>query len=133
MDILREFNGDGYHAELEDLPDQEFLRLTIHGKYHAGSNQELIQTTKQEADARGYRKCLVDYRDAEVSMSVLEIVRRPKEFAEVGMERSFQSALVFDPAKVDIDLRFLENYFYNRSWYLRCFDDIEEALAWLRD
>lgn len=133
MVILKELDGQGYHAVIEDIPGQEMVTLTITGKYHAGSNQELIQFSTQAAVERGYNKCLVDYRGAIVTMSTAEIYNRPKEFKKAGVPWQLKSAMLFDPEKVDIDTEFVETVFYNRGWQLRCFLELTAALDWLSE
>lgn len=81
-------------------------------------------------------RTLTDFREAELTVSVLQIFNLPGELQEIAKAAnlniySFKRAIVSatDPTGLD----FYETVSRNRGHYTRLFLDFEEAKQWLKD
>jgi hypothetical protein len=114
-------------------------RRIIRGKVTGKINQNLIWQyaieMKTMIEQEKVNLILSDYREAQISFSMVEIFNIPDQHNEVlssvGMNvHALKRAILFNNRKHDL-VQFFENVVINRGHYMKTFGDESEALAWL--
>jgi hypothetical protein len=115
--------------DIEYLPDHKVLVVRARGTLDAAASEQVIAAGAAAAAQHDCTRHLVDYRQARVSLSVLDMYHRPDLYREQGMPHNTCIALLF--SRLDNDTRFREAVAVNRGVSLRTFTSEDQALAWL--
>lgn len=120
-------------VDVEYLPAVGAIRLTTHGVLSTDTIKKLVAVALAHAESHGVSQFLVDHRDVDLVISIVEIYDLPKLFESQGLPRYFRVASLFKP---DPQTEQYFNFHESRSasaGFLQCvFTGEEEALDWLR-
>ena len=73
---------------------------------------------------------LIDHRDTELDMTILQIDDMPKMLKEIGFGFQIKAAIICDPSFED-KFRFFQSVTYLASFNIRVFPDEITAMEWL--
>jgi hypothetical protein len=77
-------------------------------------------------------RMLVDYRDAQVQVSTLDVYALPERYEALGLSRSVRIAVVLPRGLDDTELfEFYTDVTHNRGYMTRLFESVEDAQRWL--
>ncbi|MHC4624374.1 MAG: hypothetical protein ACYS4W_10795 [Planctomycetota bacterium] len=88
--------------------------------------KEIIGT----ASKHNCKRFLNDMREAQLDLSTIEIYEIPGFLDAAGLDRTSKRALVV--SRQPEDYRFFENVSINRGYNVKVFEDMDEAMNWLR-
>lgn len=109
----------------------------IHCVYadHVSTEDYEAGTLKTIALAKKHKSNLILIDESELktaAVSTLEIYKMPRFYEVADANRRSKWALIMPPGgKVRGDLEFYVTMCLNRGWYLKAFDDRQEAIDWL--
>lgn len=116
--------------EFKHLNSSNIVLCNVSGLYEFTSNTQLLEKLVQELSKHQSKKCLIDYRSADVILNVTVSFNRPNKFKELGIDNNTKGAVVFK--KLTKESLFYENVCQNRGWNMRVFDNYETAMDWLK-
>jgi len=114
----------------EYLKEEEVLRVRITGTLRQDPSLELVKQIKGEMEIHDCRKSLIDLRNGELIVNITTTYYRPHQFIELDISHKNRVAFVVNT--INTNLRFFENVFANKGYYLFVFDDYKKAMAWLK-
>lgn len=114
--------------------DAHIIEVKYSGKITSKDVGGILSAALQAAEENGCVLFLSDCREAELGMSVMDIYRVPKTFADLSASRglfvqTFRYAIVISNDKRLFG--FLENVFINNMQRAKLFFDLEPAKEWL--
>ena len=112
----------------------KIIRIRYCGQLTVADLQRGSQEAAQRIIDCQCQRVLVDSREVDFKLSTLEILDLPETFstvlAELGLElRKIKRALVV--VSLGNDYRFLETVAVNRGYWVKLFDNLDEAEEWL--
>jgi hypothetical protein len=109
----------------------DFLEVTPDGIINlTTSRQLLVDIAQAELDPVDY-ELLVDFRDTQGRLSILDIYQLAAELSQHGNTFRRKVALLVLPG-VDFDqARFFETCSHNRGFSVNAFTDYEKAMRWI--
>ena len=110
-------------------PDSRILTVTVTGLVNRPLWEEQLRASIQEAVRHSCFRFLVDYRQAELRLNLIDLYERPAFYETAGMPRSARIAILFAPATKDTE--FIEHVTANRGYAVKIFSEEDEAFAWL--
>jgi hypothetical protein len=110
-------------------PDNHIIHVHVSGLVDRPQWEKLLQSSLKEAALHSCYCFLVDYREAELRLGLLDLYDRPSYYEKVGMPHNARIALLFAPSAKDTD--FIETVTSNRGYSVRVFREIEPAAVWL--
>lgn len=118
---------------IDYLEKDDIIQITTSG---SGSWEQSMETCK-EALALGRRmgshRYLVDHRQLEHGMTILQVDTLPETFKEIGVTAEDNIAIVYDPVSELSDMfSFFRDSSFLASLRVRLFTEIDEASAWLK-
>ena len=125
----------GYTIQL--MEEQKIILVTISGKWNPEMDKPLGVEIMSKVGEWKVSKVLVDMRELQFEMPVIDIFQRAKDLSEQRREFapvSSKVALVYHPKdrKTIENFIFFENTAQNRGSPYRVFKDMESALEWLK-
>ena len=109
----------------------DVMLVTVEGKWDKGTATQARHKTSSMATRDGFKAMLIDLRNAQVLMSVTDIVELTPYLKE-DFPHGFRHALVVpDDSVLSENTRFAENLAVNNGINLRMFSDYEKAISWL--
>ncbi|MFZ0035106.1 MAG: hypothetical protein WAK60_08995 [Sedimentisphaerales bacterium] len=85
------------------------------------------------AKKHGMYKTLIDFRQMQSKLTILQIDDMPNVLREIGVGPEFKTASVYDPAKSHShEFEFFNNAATLRHIRVKQFTDPDEALTWLK-
>ena len=123
MEYTYHYNADGHIIEVK-----------YQGKITSKDVGGILSGALQAAEENGCVRFLSDCREAELSLSVTDIYRIPKAFADLSASRglliqTFRYAILI--SKGSSNFGFLETVFINNMQRAKLFFDLEPAKEWL--
>jgi hypothetical protein len=123
-----------YTIQLDKENEWVFIRAT--GEWDRGTDDLMVQEIMHIINENGLRKVLLDIRELQFDLSMVQIFERVKTLREARMKQETTSsrvALVYDAQnpKLVADMKFFETASQNRMVPYRVFIHIEEARKWL--
>lgn len=114
--------------------DAHIIEVKYQGKITSKDVEGILSGALQAAEENGCIKFLSDCREAELSLSIMDIYRVPKTFADLSASRglrvrTFRYAILI--SKGNNDFGFLETVFINNMQKAHLFFDLEAAKEWL--
>jgi hypothetical protein len=114
--------------------DAHIIEVKYQGKIASKDVGGILSGALQAAEEDGCVRFLSDCREAELKLSVMDIYRVPKTFADLSSSRgllvwTFRYAIVI--SKGSSNFGFLETVFVNNMQRARLFFDLEPAKEWL--
>jgi hypothetical protein len=116
--------------EHEYSPESHILFVTVTGFVDRALWERQLKVSIQEAKAHSCFRFLVDYRQAEMKLGLIDLYERPAYYGEAGMPRTARIAIMFAPTEKDTE--FVETVTANRGYSVKTFEDGDQAIAWLR-
>jgi len=114
----------------------QVISVVITGKWDSQTDKIMALDVMAKVDEIGVDKVLIDMRELQFDLPMINIFDRAKELRE--QRRSFSAhssrvALVYKSTdkKLDNNLKFFEDASQNRGLPYRVFKDTDEALEWL--
>ena len=93
---------------------------------------ELMAKTEEKAKKWGFNRHIVDFREAEKQLGVLEDYEMARSKArKYGLEPFSKHALIVRHEDIN-EFRFVETAFRNSGYNLRVFTEENEALDWIK-
>ncbi len=105
------------------------LSVRVWGEVTASTWREQVKKSIEQAQAHSCIRFLIDYRESDMKMSLVELFKRPAVYAELGMPREARIALIFKDGHPDVN--FIEAVAQNRFYNVKVFNSPETALSWL--
>jgi hypothetical protein len=130
--MVEEDRRDALAWVFDFLSERGILTVKATGKVTSGTSPKLFDAIARELQQRGARAVLVDYRDAQIKFSVVEIYELPDVQRDRGLPTSIRAALLVAPdAMAREDLEFFEDRQFNSGQPVQVFHDGDAALDWL--
>ena len=95
------------------------------------TDQALAAAIATAVDLRS-KKLLFDVRGADLANYYSYIVRHAESALAMGLDGSFRLAILGTPEQDNV-MAFMVSVGHNRGWTVRCFLEMEDALAWLHE
>ena len=115
--------------EITHLKDSNVLSIRVWGEVTVSTWQRQVKESIERAQELSCALYLVDYRDANMKMSFLDLFNRPQFYAEVGLSHAARIALIFGEDYPEAG--FIELVTGNRGYQVEVFSSQEAAIAWL--
>jgi uracil phosphoribosyltransferase len=97
------------------------------------SAKQLCIEAMSSAIEHNSHKYLLDHRDVETTMPVLDLEKVPRIMKEVGVDPEGKMVVLVDPSSPNNNLfTFVKNVLNLASVQIKIFYDKDEALTWLR-
>jgi hypothetical protein len=109
---------------------KDFIRTTVTGVFDFALSRQALLDIASEIEQPGEYEILVDTREAEIVLSVVDIVQLGKTLANHSSLRRSKIGLL-TPIRDAKQAEFLETVSVNRGARVRVFTDFEEAITWL--
>jgi len=122
-------NPDGQLWKFTYLNDAKITLVQVLGEITAPTWRRLLADSIEQAHKQPCDRYLVDYRRANVKMSVIDLYNRPKYYAQTKMSHDVRVALVFSEGYQEAD--FIEAVTQNRDYQVKVFTASEPAIVWL--
>jgi hypothetical protein len=119
-----------FEWKIEYLAVENYLLLTSQGSMDVPSANAMVQALVEAAEKYQCRNHLIDHRATTFAFKFTDYYERPAVNAKLGITRLFRTAMIF--SKLTNETIFMENVFRNRGYNMRHFDDLDEALNWLK-
>lgn len=122
---------------IEIMQEAGFIRVMTTGKWIKEKDDGLVREIMETIARTGVRKVLLDMRELHFDFPLFTIFQRAQDLRDQRMEYSLLSlkvALVYPPEneKMKDDFSFFETAAQNRGLPYRVFEQVEEALEWLK-
>jgi hypothetical protein len=91
----------------------------------------MLKEAIPEAAKHSCDRYLLDYREAQALISMVDVYDRPASYERLAIPRTARLAVL--PSSDFKDRRFAEDVAYNRRYQLRFFDSQEMAIKWLTE
>jgi len=118
------------HYIVDHLPEYHIILITTGGKITAGNLNQLVLDAKAAADRDNCKLLLLDHRQAQVHLDILEISNRPDELDRLGFPRSCKIAAVYREQHFEL-FRLFETVCVNRGFQVKIFTEFVAARNWL--
>ena len=114
---------------LDFIDDQEIVKVVFNGKASVEDHEAVRTEAARALSSRGWGKLLVDARNIESEMSVID------DFGFTKSHKSHKPPLecvaVIHRQDETERFRFIENVALNRGQHMKVFTDEREAIDWL--
>jgi len=109
--------------------ESRILFVTVTGMVDRPLWEIQLRVSIKEAVSHSCFRFLVDYRQADLRLGLIDLYERPSTYEVAGMPRSARIAILFAPGTKDTE--FIETVTSNRGYAVKVFADRDEAAAWL--
>ena len=109
---------------------KDFIKTTVRGVLDFALSRQALLDIASEIEHPGEYEILVDTREAEIVLSVVDIVQLGEALANHSSLRRSKIGLL-TPMRDAKQAEFLETVSVNRGARVRVFTDFEEAITWL--
>lgn len=109
---------------------KDFIKTTVTGVLDFTLSRQALLDIASEIEHPGEYEILVDTREAEIGLSVVDIVELGKALA-VHPSLSRSKIAILTPMSDVKQAEFLETVSVNRGARVRVFTDFEESITWL--
>ena len=112
------------------------IETKVQGNLILAEAKEIISKIVHVAKENSCFLCLSDYREAEISLSTVEIYDVPKIISDISASQGLRAADFKRAIVVKKDLknfRFFETVTLNSGQNAKLFQDIDEAKKWLSE
>lgn len=111
-------------------PEHDCLICTIAGDLNLEKVGDCVKQITEEAKKNNCKCLLNDLRRANLDLSIVDLYMTAEKVISKELDRSWRRAIVVD---VDSEkAEFYETTAHNRGLSIRIFNDIDEALKWLK-
>lgn len=111
-------------------PD-DFVQVDIAGKVDLDATKREFARLLCEPDLSASQSFLVDFRESDCELSVVDVYLLVKEVSEEWRTKLDRTAIVLDASDVRSLGQFTEDTAWNRGLPLRVFTDYDAAVAWI--
>jgi len=119
--------------EIKHKVQDGILEVKTSGPITWDDNRLMAKEALAAAKQHETKKVLVDHRQIESRLSVLQIDDMPKLLKETGVGPEYKVAILFNPvAPQSGDFKFFENVSIISSLQFKIFTDHAEAIKWLK-
>ena len=115
--------------EIQFVPTEQILAVRITGTVKRGESDAMLKEAIQEAASHSCERFLLDYREAQALISVVDVYDRPASYGRLEIPRTARLAVL--QSSDFTHGRFAEDVAHNRGYQLRFFDSPEPAIEWL--
>jgi len=115
--------------EITHLKDPSILSVRVWDDVTVSTWRRQVKESIERAQALSCAHYLVDYRDANMKMSFVDLFNRPQFYAEEGLPHNARIALIFGEGYGEAN--FIELVTGNRGYQVKVFSSPEPAIAWL--
>ncbi len=109
----------------------DFLRTTASGGLDYDASKALLAEVARAVRTKGIANVLVDVRQAQPSLSTMQLYELGACFATSDDLRGSKTALLTVEGTRYEDAQFMENVVFNRGGHLAAFSSFEKAMEWL--
>ncbi len=119
--------------EIEYLKEDGIISVKTSGPVNWEKNRQMSKEALALGRKSGVHKFLVDHRDMEHGLSILQVDDLPQMFVEIGVSYEDKVAIIFNPGLPRSNLfPFFEDVAFLKSLRFRVFNDPDEAFGWLK-
>jgi SpoIIAA-like len=111
------------------VKESHILLVTVTGLVDRRAWETQLRASISEAVSHSCFRFLVDYRQADLQLGLIDLYERPSYYEEAGMPHSARIAILFAPGTKDTE--FVETVTSNRGYAVKTFADRDEAVDWL--
>ena len=114
--------------------DGRILRVLIEGRLSASEAGEMTQKSVALAAQEQATRIMLDCSKAQLDVPILDVYGLPDLYASRGVSRRVHAAVLLpkDGYRREV-YEFYEDVCRNRGYFVRLFEDEDEAWAWLRE
>ncbi|MBL8063780.1 MAG: hypothetical protein JNK32_12205 [Anaerolineales bacterium] len=125
------------HYDIQLDEENKVVTVTAGGAWSSATDNAMIRELMTAVEAKGAQNVLLDIRELEFDLPMIQIFERAREMREERLKRnrvSSKVALVYSAAnpKLDADMQFFETASRNRGLPYQVFTDVNEAREWLK-
>ncbi|HEY6095697.1 MAG TPA: hypothetical protein VIU93_12170 [Gallionellaceae bacterium] len=123
-----------FSLKVDYLAAQRVVKITTRGILTLEANNELVAAAVAAGAQFDTNLFLVDDRNIELAMDIVNIYDLPEHNSQLGIMRNFRVALVFTPTQRNSELfKFYEDRVVITDFQQRVFTDEPAALMWLME
>ena len=116
--------------DLHVVRTQDFLRCNSEGAFDYAATKAGMTAIAQAALARGVQSVLLDVRDAQSSLKMVDMYELARTFEETGFTQTHRLAILHR-YRAGERAEFFALCAQQRGWNVQAFESFEEAFAWL--
>lgn len=109
--------------------ETQILFVTVTGLVDRSIWECQLRASLQEANSHFCYRFLVDYRQAELRLHLVDLFDRPTSYQKAGMPHAARIAILYPPTEKDSE--FIETVMENRGYAVKIFESEEKAIGWL--
>jgi len=117
---------------IEYLEDGKIVFVKTKGALNWEQNKKLCEELHSVAKKHGAHRYLVDHRDKDITLSVLDIDKIPEMIKKIGACPEDRIAVLYHSGPKSSMLKFLSNVLFLHSLELKIFSDEDKAKEWLQ-
>lgn len=135
------FDRAGYNPQMEYSiqidAERDMIVVAVTGNWELETGREMSRRLNETVISTGIQRILVDMRQVDIRVSILQIYERTKElWDEQQRFRNFtirvSVALTLTDPNFENDMKFFETAAQNRNLPFHIFGNMKEALDWLK-
>ena len=115
---------------IDYIEEQSIAHAKILGPITWDENKQMCEEVHQFAQNRNTHKYLVDCRDIETTLSILQMDKLPEMLKEIGATDDDSIAILYSPSQGG-EYKFFQSVSKIARLNLRLFTNEDEAIAWL--
>jgi hypothetical protein len=120
--------------KIEYWQKEHILYAEISGPIYLDTLKRFASEIIVSLSINNVTRVLMDYRDATLEVSILDIYELPNILKKLGYSPGIQIAVVYSEASEKKEsFLFYENVLRNAGFVHRVFTDLLESLAWLKN
>ena len=119
-----------FEWKIEYLPAEKMLLLKSKGVMDVPAANGMVKALAEAAVQYQCQHQLIDQRETTFAFKFTDYYERPAVNAKLGISRQFRTAMVF--SCITDETVFMENVFRNRGYNFSHFDNLDEAMNWLK-
>lgn len=121
-----------FELKVEYLAPQRVVKITTRGPLTLEANNQLVAAAVAAGRQFDTNLFLVDDRNADVMMNIVNLYDLPEHNQQLGIMRNFRVALIFTPTQRNSEaFKFYEDRIVITDFQQRVFTDEVAALMWL--
>ena len=120
--------------KIDYIKKDAIVSVKISGQATWEGNRKMTEELIAEGRKNNTRNFLVDNRNLEHGLSVLQVDDLPRMLKEVGISPEYKIAVVYNPSKpyMSESMSFFRNSSVLESLHINLFTNSQDAIAWLK-
>ena len=116
-------------SEMKFMPSEQILSVKVTGVITYNEWEDILRGLIRESARWACFRYLIDYRSAELRLSLIDLYKRPETYQMYGLDTRVRIGVTF-PAGFT-EGKFYELISLSRGYQVKVFDSTDPAIRWL--